>query len=108
VEIWSEVLNIEKEIIGVKDNFFDLGGNSLKVMQVNSKLKEVYEKDIPAVKIFKYPTIRSFTEYINANVNQGSIQREKNRSRRDRSEARSKGKSKLKKLKAKIKEQSNA
>ena len=29
-EIWSEVLHIEKEIIGIKDNFFYLGGHSLK------------------------------------------------------------------------------
>jgi surfactin family lipopeptide synthetase A/bacitracin synthase 1/bacitracin synthase 2/bacitracin synthase 3 len=99
VEIWSEVLNLEKEIIGVKDNFFDLGGNSLKVMQLNSKLKKTYERDIPAVKMFKYPTIRLFAGYINANVNQESIRGETNRSRSDRSEARSKGKSRLKNLK---------
>jgi acyl carrier protein len=108
VEIWSEVLNIEKEIIGVKDNFFDLGGNSLKVMQLNSKLKKIYERDMAAVKMFKYPTIRSFAGYINAALNQDLIQDETNRSRSDRSEARIKGKRKLKNLKQKIKEQSNA
>ncbi|WP_283774414.1 phosphopantetheine-binding protein, partial [Bacillus paralicheniformis] len=32
VEIWSEVLGIDSSVIGINDNFFDLGGHSLKIM----------------------------------------------------------------------------
>lgn len=37
-EIWSEVLGIEKEKIGINDNFFDLGGNSLKALRIANQV----------------------------------------------------------------------
>ena len=36
--IWAEVLGLEK--VGIHDNFFDLGGHSLRLIQVQSKLQE--------------------------------------------------------------------
>ena len=40
------------------------GGNSLKVIQLNSKLKEVLGKEVPVIAMFRYPTIRSFLRYL--------------------------------------------
>jgi amino acid adenylation domain-containing protein len=53
--IWQEVLRLER--VGVEDNFFDIGGNSLDIIQVSGKLKEALSRDIPVVTIFTYPTI---------------------------------------------------
>lgn len=41
VEIWSQVLEIDKNTIGVKDNFFELGGNSIKAIKLRSALQRV-------------------------------------------------------------------
>jgi len=62
--VWMEVLGVEK--VGLHDNFFELGGNSLKVTQLNSKIKKALNQDIPMVDMFKYQTIHSFTGYLTA------------------------------------------
>ncbi len=60
--LWKEVLNLKKP--GVHDNFFDLGGNSFLIIRLHSRLKEIFQLDIPVVKMFTYPTIGSFAEYL--------------------------------------------
>ena len=60
--VWQEVLHIEK--VGLHDNFFDLGGHSLLLAQVYSKLQEVFGKDISMIDMFKYPTINALTTYL--------------------------------------------
>ncbi|MGD2089379.1 MAG: amino acid adenylation domain-containing protein [Candidatus Aminicenantes bacterium] len=54
VEIWSEVLG-KHNSIGINDDFFEIGGNSLKAVQVVSSL--IKEFDITIDQIFQYPTI---------------------------------------------------
>ncbi|MBN3950378.1 MAG: amino acid adenylation domain-containing protein [Nostoc sp. NMS7] len=61
--IWQEVLRLET--VGVHDNFFDLGGNSLLIVQVLSKLREVFNMDIPMVDVYKCPTINALAKYLN-------------------------------------------
>ena len=56
------MLQLEK--VGVDDNFFDLGGHSLRMVQVNSKLTELLGQDIPMLEMFKYPTISSLAKYL--------------------------------------------
>lgn len=46
-EIWSQVLSIQP--IGVYDNFFDLGGNSLLAIQAIFKVREVFQIELPIV-----------------------------------------------------------
>jgi len=59
--IWQEVLKRDK--IGIHDNFFEIGGNSLKIIQINSKLKESFEINIPFTIMFEYTTIASLSQY---------------------------------------------
>jgi acyl carrier protein len=59
---WKTVLELEK--VGAEDNFFDLGGNSIDFIRISSKLKEAFNRDIPVVILFKYPTIRSLAKYL--------------------------------------------
>ncbi|ESA32706.1 amino acid adenylation enzyme thioester reductase family protein [Leptolyngbya sp. Heron Island J] len=54
-ELWSKILEIHQ--IGVYDSFFDLGGDSLRVMQLFSLLKNRYAKEISFTDFFNKPTI---------------------------------------------------
>lgn len=56
-QIWREVLKLEK--VGLDDNFFDLGGHSLLLVQVHARLREELGLELSAIDLFKYPTIGS-------------------------------------------------
>jgi amino acid adenylation domain-containing protein len=64
VFIWSEVLNLDKQVIGINTNFFDLGGHSLKATLLTAKLHKELNVIIPLDEIFKNPTIIGLAEYI--------------------------------------------
>jgi thioesterase domain-containing protein/acyl carrier protein len=64
VEIWSDVLQRDKDTIGINDNFFELGGHSLKATAVAAKLQKELDVGIPLVEIFNKPTIKELAEYI--------------------------------------------
>ncbi|MBE9019476.1 amino acid adenylation domain-containing protein, partial [Chroococcidiopsidales cyanobacterium LEGE 13417] len=55
VEIWAEVLRLER--IGINDNFFDLGGHSLLVTQVVSRVRDAFEIELPLRDFFAAPTV---------------------------------------------------
>jgi len=57
VEIWSEVLGIDKEKISVDANFFELGGHSLKATILMSKIHKAFDIKIGIAEVFKSPTI---------------------------------------------------
>ncbi|HXQ69968.1 MAG TPA: amino acid adenylation domain-containing protein [Pyrinomonadaceae bacterium] len=60
--IWQEVLKLER--VGLSDNFFDLGGHSLLLVQVRSKLRELLGHQVPVLELFKYPTIGSLAKHL--------------------------------------------
>jgi amino acid adenylation domain-containing protein len=53
--IWSEVLG--KRQVGLHQNFFELGGHSLLATQVLSRLREVFEVELPLYELFERPTV---------------------------------------------------
>ena len=55
VAIWQKLLQLEK--IGVRDNFFDLGGHSIKAIKLSHDISTVFELDVSIKNIFVYPTI---------------------------------------------------
>ncbi|HDR8112236.1 TPA: amino acid adenylation domain-containing protein, partial [Bacillus cereus] len=61
-KIWKCLLGINR--IGIDDDFFDMGGNSLKVVSLASKIYENFYVNIPLNKLFKMPTIRQIADYI--------------------------------------------
>lgn len=61
-QLWSEIL--ELETVGMADNFFDLGGDSLTLFWMHTRIQEIFELDIPLVMLFKYPTIAALARYI--------------------------------------------
>ncbi len=66
VEIWTDVLDVEKEKIDVHTNFFQLGGHSLKATQLVSEILKKLEVKIPQAQIFKSPTVNGLVQFITA------------------------------------------
>lgn len=60
--IWNDVLKTGP--VGLHDNFFDLGGNSLLSLQVLAAIEEKMAVKVPTVKFFQYPTVSSFADYL--------------------------------------------
>jgi len=60
--IWQDVLGVEQ--VGVHDNFFDLGGHSLLVTQVFSRLKAAFGREFPMVDMFRYTTVVALAQYL--------------------------------------------
>ncbi|MCP5097302.1 MAG: amino acid adenylation domain-containing protein [Chloroflexi bacterium] len=62
-EIWQKNLQVEK--VGLYDNFFDLGGHSLLLVQVHRQLQETLAREIPLVKLLEHPTVQGVAHYLN-------------------------------------------
>ncbi len=60
--IVSELLNVEK--VGVNDNFFELGGHSLLATQFLSRLKTVFQVELPLRILFERPTTADIAEEV--------------------------------------------
>ncbi|WP_445629023.1 amino acid adenylation domain-containing protein [Nostoc sp. DSM 114167] len=61
-QLWQEVLHLDR--VGIHDNFFDLGGHSLLMLQVNYKLRAILQLNISVVEMFQNPTIYSLAQYL--------------------------------------------
>ncbi|MFQ5632175.1 MAG: AMP-binding protein, partial [bacterium] len=61
-KVWQETLRLER--VGLHDNFFDLGGHSLVLIQVHGKLKALFDKEISIVDLFKYTTVNALAEFL--------------------------------------------
>jgi amino acid adenylation domain-containing protein len=75
VEIWSDLLKIDR--VGIDNNFFDLGGTSLSILQVAAAIEQKLGiTNIPIVKLFQYPTISSLAKYLGVEQNPRSANAE--------------------------------
>jgi len=61
--VWSKLLKIDR--VGIHDNFFEIGGNSLMTLQVAVQVRELLGTDLPIVKLFQHPTIAQLANYLN-------------------------------------------
>jgi amino acid adenylation domain-containing protein len=61
-EVWQEVLGAER--VGIHDNFFDLGGHSLLLINVWRKIKDDLAIDVSIVELMKYPTVASLAAFL--------------------------------------------
>ncbi len=60
--VWREVL--ELDAIGIDENFFDLGGHSLLMLQLQGRLKAVLERDLSMMELFEHPTVGALAQHL--------------------------------------------
>ena len=59
--VWADLLGIDR--VGIDDNFFDLGGNSLLSIQAVAQL-EGHGLKLPIVKLYQHPTVRACAAFL--------------------------------------------
>jgi amino acid adenylation domain-containing protein/non-ribosomal peptide synthase protein (TIGR01720 family) len=67
-EVWSEVLGVER--VGRDDNFFELGGHSLLGTQLMSRIRNLFEMEVPLRALFERPTVGGLAATIDATATQ--------------------------------------
>jgi acyl carrier protein len=71
-DLWRKTLKLDR--VGVTDNFFDLGGHSLLVVQLHGQLKQALSVPLSLTDLYQYPTIRSLSEYLSNGKDAGASQ----------------------------------
>jgi amino acid adenylation domain-containing protein len=67
--IWANVLGTER--VGIEDNFFDLGGHSFLLGRVQLQLKDQLGREVSLVDLYRYPTIRALSDFLNQAAREG-------------------------------------
>ncbi|MBZ8179842.1 non-ribosomal peptide synthetase [Oscillatoria salina] len=62
-KIWSKLLNVKS--VGVKDNFFALGGHSFLTVRLMAQIYEVFGHNLPLSTLFENPTIEQLANILN-------------------------------------------
>ncbi|MCP4147689.1 MAG: amino acid adenylation domain-containing protein, partial [bacterium] len=58
MEIWKSVLEMKEELIGIDTDFFEIGGHSLKAINVISKINKKFQVEFPLTVFFEKSTVR--------------------------------------------------
>lgn len=72
--IWKEILHHDN--ISATDNFFEIGGNSIKLIQVLNKVRKDLDVSIPLTTAFTYPTIKELSGKIKMILEYGNVSAE--------------------------------
>lgn len=70
VAAWSEVLGLDE--VGLDDNFFDLGGTSLRLTAVHALLRSAFDRPVRMVDLYAAPTIRALAELVGGRRDAGT------------------------------------
>ncbi len=60
--LFRDLLQVEQ--LGVEDNFFEMGGNSLLLVQLQSRLQQAFSRPVAMVDLFDHPTIRTLARHL--------------------------------------------
>ncbi|MEM9804743.1 MAG: amino acid adenylation domain-containing protein [Cyanobacteria bacterium P01_D01_bin.56] len=90
-EIWQSLLKLD--FVGIHDNFFEVGGHSLLVVNAQSQIRQTLGVEISLMDLFQYPTLSTLADHIN----QLQTGQPEESNIRDRTAALSAGKQRLKK-----------
>ncbi len=70
VEIWSALLGCDPNTIGIDIGFFQLGGNSLHIMELHFEIKRVFSQEVSIAELFQNTTIRSQSKLLSGEENE--------------------------------------
>jgi acyl carrier protein len=70
-DVWKKVLKQDR--LGVNDNFFDLGGDSLLIVAVHSQLQKILQREIEVTDLFEFPTIRTLAQHLGKNAQEKPV-----------------------------------
>jgi amino acid adenylation domain-containing protein len=73
-DIWCRLLRLEE--VGIRDNFFDLGGHSLLIPQVQAGIKHELQREVSAVALFQYPTVEALARHLDGQTDENCLQQE--------------------------------
>jgi amino acid adenylation domain-containing protein len=62
VRIWEQVLHVPR--VGIHDHFFEIGGHSLLVVQLITRIEHALNVDIPVIELYKHPTVAALAAYV--------------------------------------------
>jgi natural product biosynthesis luciferase-like monooxygenase protein/FkbM family methyltransferase len=60
--VWQSVLGRDR--VGIDDNFFEVGGSSLLLVQIHARLREALGREVTMVQLFRHPTIRALARFV--------------------------------------------
>ncbi len=63
-QLVANELRLERDKVGVFDNFFDLGANSIRIIKLLNTLNQEFGTDLKAVTLFQYPNINDLVTYV--------------------------------------------
>lgn len=64
VDVWAAVLSIDRSIIGIKSNFFDLGGHSISATRLVFSVRKVFAANVPLGMVYQSPTLQEMAKDI--------------------------------------------
>ena len=62
LKLWEKVLDVRP--VGLRDNFFDLGGNSLVAVRLFSEMRKLFDRSFPLSVLFQAPTVEKLADMI--------------------------------------------
>lgn len=71
-QIWSEVLDVPSEQISATDDFFSLGGHSLSMTRVATRIQETYQREVSLTTLFERSALEEMAILLSAEPNIGS------------------------------------
>ncbi|MEZ5490838.1 MAG: amino acid adenylation domain-containing protein [Gammaproteobacteria bacterium] len=83
VDIWKQLLGLE--VVGIEQNFFDIGGDSLKMAEVQHQVLSRIGRKIELVELFQYPTVRTLAAYLESNKNSRPTEKQVDLAAKERS-----------------------
>jgi len=60
--VWQELFDLDR--VSVEENFFDLGGQSLMMLEMHRRLRDNLYPDLSIVTLFEHPTVRSLARFM--------------------------------------------
>ena len=69
--IWQRVLGLKQ--VSVDDNFFDLGGDSLQLLDAHAELQKIVSSPLTIIDLFEYTTISALAKYLTKNSNSSHV-----------------------------------